>query len=259
MKFWKIPTQVVQLGVIFLIAIVAILLLRQRFVPESFGKYGHYRADAVDMIAAQEIQFAGWQACVPCHPDKVEKKSNSYHRSVTCEACHGPAKEHTTDPVAHRPVLPTGREPCLGCHRYLPSRPTGFPQIIEDRHNPLKPCLNCHDPHAPAPPERPGTCEACHAAIARAKVVSRHAPIDCEVCHEVPPEHRDLPRANRPQKPYERAFCGNCHAEGAEIPKSIRGIDLDLSEYEIARVDLITHGGSYLCWQCHYQHSPEAR
>jgi hypothetical protein len=259
LKFWKLPTQVVQLGVIFLIVIAAILLLRQRFVPESFGKYGHYRADAVDMNAAREIHFAGWEACVLCHPGQIEKKSNSYHRGVTCEACHGPAKQHTTDPMAHRPVVPTGREPCLGCHQYLPSRPTGFPQIIENRHNPLKPCLTCHDPHAPTPPERPGSCSACHAAIARSKVVSHHAPLECEVCHEVPPEHRDLPRAHQAQKPYERAFCGNCHAEGAELPTSVHGVDLDLSEYEIARVDPITHGGSYLCWQCHYQHSPEAR
>jgi hypothetical protein len=209
------------------------------------------------MIAAQDIKFAGWQACVLCHPGQVDKKNQSYHRSVTCEACHGPAKAHTTDPITHRPVLPVGREPCLACHNYLPSRPTGFPQILEKRHNPMRPCLACHDPHDPTPPQRPGSCAACHAAIARTLSVSHHAPLACEVCHETPVEHRDLPRAHLPSKPYERAFCGKCHAKGAEAPRAIQGVDL--TEYEILRIDLVTHGGTYLCWQCHYQHSPEAR
>ena len=39
------------------------------------------------------------------------------------------------------------RGPCLYCHTYLASRPTGFPQIIESVHNPTKPCITCHDPH----------------------------------------------------------------------------------------------------------------
>lgn len=253
----KFPTQVIQLGVIFVVIGVAFFLLKQKFVPESFGELGHYRADAVAVAAALEPRYAGWQVCAMCHPDKVETKNKSYHRTVSCEACHGPASDHTNDPMELRPEIPMGREPCLACHSYLTSRPTGFPQILEERHNPIRPCTTCHDPHDPTPPERPQECSACHNSIARTKAVSHHAPLDCEVCHETPPEHRDLPRAHLPKKPFEREFCGTCHAKEATPPDMLHGVDFTV--YEIPRIDLITHGGTFVCWQCHYQHSPEAR
>lgn len=253
----KIPIQLIQLGVIFLVVGVTVFLLRQRYVPESFGELGHYRADAVAVAAALESRYAGWQACAMCHPDKVEEKNKSYHRTVSCETCHGPAKDHTLSFMEIRPEVPTGREPCLACHSYLASRPTGFPQILQDRHNPVRPCSNCHDPHDPTPPEDPQTCAACHTTIARTIAISHHAPLDCEVCHEVPPEHKQLPRAHLPKKPFEREFCGTCHAMGASPPDQILGVDLSI--YGIPRIDLTTHGGTFVCWQCHYQHSPEAR
>jgi hypothetical protein len=233
------------------------ILLRQRFVPESFGDLGHYRADAVDMIAAQELQYAGWQVCADCHSDQVETKNDSFHRSLSCEVCHGAAWAHANDEVDDTPPLPTRREQCLQCHNFLPSRPTGFPQVVAERHEPARPCHTCHDPHDPTPPERLESCSACHGAIARVKGVSHHAPLDCTVCHETRAEHSVLPRSNLPRKPFEREFCGKCHAEGVEKPAVLGSVDL--SEYDIPLVDLDTHGGTLVCWQCHYQHSPEAR
>jgi len=253
----KVPTQVIQLGVIFLAVGVGMFLLRQKYVPESFGELGHYRAAAVTANADLEPRYAGWQACAMCHPDKVETKNKSFHRTVSCEACHGPAGDHTSRPMKPRPELPTGREFCLTCHSYLASRPTGFPQIIEERHNPVRACTGCHDAHDPTPPELIRECSACHNTIARSKAVSPHAPLDCEVCHETPAEHKVQPRAHVPKKPFEREFCGTCHARDAEPPAVIRGVDLTV--FEIPRIDLTTHGGTLVCWQCHYQHSPEAR
>jgi ribosomal protein S27AE len=55
------------------------------------------------------------------------------------------------------------------------------------------------------------------------------------------------PRLVRPSKPTERAFCGQCHSEGAESARTI------------PRVSMETHGEGYLCWQCHYPHYPETR
>lgn len=257
MRSRKLPFQVVQLGVVILIVGVGMILLRQRFVPESFGELGHYRADAVDMNAAKEIKFAGWQVCTDCHDDMVETKNGSYHRTLSCEVCHGAAWAHANEETDDAPILPTKRSLCLSCHSYLPSRPTGFPQIVEDRHEPAKPCHSCHDPHDPAPPERPESCSACHATISRIKAVSHHAPLDCQVCHETPAEHSVLPRSHLPNKPFERAFCGTCHDEDAEAPGVLQGVDL--SEYDIPRIEQDTHGGTLVCWQCHYQHSPEAR
>jgi hypothetical protein len=253
----RFPFQLIQLGVIFVAVGVSVFFLRQNFIPESFGELGHYRADAVAANAAQEIRYAGWQVCTTCHSDKVEMKNSSYHRTVSCEACHGPAADHAEDFIDHLPEVPTGRESCLACHSYLASRPTGFPQIIEERHNPVRPCSACHDPHDPTPPEHPQLCSACHTSIARTKSISHHAPLDCEVCHEVPPQHKEQPRAHLPKKPFAREFCGTCHATDATPPDAIRGVDLTL--YEIPRIDLVTHGGTFVCWQCHYQHSPEAR
>jgi len=246
-RIWKFPDQVVRLAILFAIAIVALIVVRQRFVPESFGEEGHYRADAVGVIAAQELRYAGMQVCADCHDDTTEIKNASYHRGMTCEGCHGPANDHANDPTEILPFIPTGRDSCLRCHDYRPARPTGFPQIIENLHNPMEACMECHDPHDPTPPELPESCSACHAAIARTKAVSHHWSLDCETCHEARSEHRENPRANLPTKPTAREFCGQCHAKQAG------------SSASIPRIELATHGGRYLCWQCHYPHYPEGR
>lgn len=244
-RLWKIRGPVIRLAIVFVLVVVALLIVRERFVPESFGELGHYRADAVDVVASQPINYAGLEACAGCHPDVIEITAGSYHRGLTCEGCHGPAADHVDDPIEHVPLVPTGRDACLRCHSYLSSRPTGFPQIIENIHNPMEPCAGCHDPHEPTPPEIPETCGACHAEIARTKAVSHHWTLDCETCHEAPARHRESPRSFLPKKPTEREFCGRCHATGAP------------SGADIPRVDLEAHGGRYLCWQCHYPHYPE--
>jgi hypothetical protein len=253
----KIPNQVLQVGVVFLIVGTTMIFVRQRFIPESFGELGHYRANAVAMNAAQDIKYAGWQACAECHDDEVAKKNRSFHRTLSCETCHGAASLHAREEADEDPILPTGRDLCLSCHRYLISRPTGFPQVIEERHEPAELCHTCHDPHDPLPSEHPESCAGCHAAISRIKSVSHHAPLDCEVCHDVEPQHFLNPRSHLPRKPFERAFCGNCHAADSGRLTQFRGVDL--THFDVPKIDLDTHGGTMLCWQCHYQHSPEAR
>ena len=118
------------------VAVIVLLIVRQRFVPASFGEEGHYRADVVPLIASQPIEYAGLQACADCHPDEVELKASSFHRGLACEGCHGAAADHVDDPTEVLPLVPTERGICLRCHIYLPSRPTGFPQVIESLHNP---------------------------------------------------------------------------------------------------------------------------
>ncbi len=61
MRIWKIPDQVVRLAVLFIIAGTALLVARQRLVPQSFGELGHYRADAITDNVNREIRYAGWQ------------------------------------------------------------------------------------------------------------------------------------------------------------------------------------------------------
>ncbi len=216
------------------------------FVPKTFGQFGHYRGAAVAEAEARKIHYAGREACFQCHDDKGAQLKASYHRTLACEVCHGPAADHVAEPEAHHPVIPRKRgEACLYCHAYQSSRPTGFPQIIESTHNPMQPCIDCHNPHDPKPPATPSTCAACHAEIARTKDVSRHNRLECTTCHETPPEHLVNPRAAVPKKPSQREFCGRCHAQDAK------------SAADIPRVDLASHGGAYVCWQCHYPHHPE--
>lgn len=245
-RLWKFPDQVVRLAILFAIAAGGLIGARRALVPKTFGELGHYRAAAVTAAAELSLHYAGRETCRECHPEMSEKVTGSYHRTLACEVCHGPAAAHVGAPDEHKPRIPRARgAACLYCHEYQSSRPTGFPQIVERAHNPLEPCITCHNPHDPKPPHTPSTCAACHAEIVRTKSVSAHARLDCEKCHEVPSEHRLDPRAALAQKPTHREFCGRCHGTDA------RGAA------EIPRVDISTHGGAYPCWQCHYPHDPE--
>ena len=245
MKIWKIPDQVIRLAIVFTIAIAAMLLIRSQYVPESYGEFGHYRGDAIELVTGRELKYAGWQMCVVCHVDEGEKKTRSYHRTLSCEVCHEPSLDHAEDPGVRLPVIPRERDTCLPCHEYLASRPTGFPQIVEIEHNPRQACFNCHDPHDPTPPEVPGSCSACHAQISRTKAVSHHNSLDCETCHDAAPQHRETPRSFLPGKPVTREFCGQCHSTGAS------------GSSVTPQIELNSHGEQYLCWQCHYPHNPE--
>lgn len=242
---WRsFPEQIKRLSTVLVFLIFGFLFARQALIPEDFGTYGHYRSSAVEEIVQQDIKYAGHVICNDCHDDIAETKHNSYHKNVNCEVCHGPAYEHTeNDEII--PVAPRERGFCPLCHEYLSSRPTGFPQIKTATHNPMKPCISCHDPHNPEPNETPKECSACHQEIANTKSLSKHIYIDCIQCHTTPEKHKISPREIKPTKPTDRAFCGKCHGLDAE------------SDKEIPRIDMVTHEDAYVCWQCHYPHLPE--
>jgi len=247
-SFWKsVPEQVQRLSILLILIIVAFFIVRALLVPSDFGKYGHYRASAVDEIISQELRYAGSKACNECHDDIAESKTKGYHRNISCEVCHGAGYEHTQDPSEIVLEAPRDRGYCPLCHEYLTSRPTGFPQIVSSSHNPMKPCISCHEPHDPKPPETPRECAACHAEIARTKSVSHHVYIACTRCHNAPEGHKISPREFLPSKPQSREFCGQCHAKKSEETKGI------------PQIDPTSHNSRYVCWQCHYPHLPEAR
>lgn len=243
----NIPEQIKRLSIPIVIIVASFFLMRHFLIPDDFGKYGHYRASAIDETASQAIKYIGHGVCEDCHDDVVEEKNRSYHRDVMCEVCHGPSAAHVEDPGGNQLSAPRERGYCPLCHEYIPARPTGFPQIVSESHNPMKACIACHDAHDPRPPDVPKECEACHAEIARTKAVSHHLNISCTRCHETSEEHKVSPRDFRPEKPLMREFCGECHADNAEASK------------EITRIDMTTHGERYVCWQCHYPHMPETK
>lgn len=246
MKRPRIPKQVTHLAILFVLLTAALITVRRQLIPQSFGVYGHYRANAIDEIISQPINYAGYEACIDCHDDIYELKMQSNHRGVSCEACHGPAAKHVDAPDEFTPEAPRGRGFCPLCHGYNLSRPTGFPQILAKLHNPGRACMSCHNPHNPLLPHAPEECSACHREIVSKKMVSHHATLLCIKCHTVPEEHLVNPKFVRVQKPEDREFCGQCHDKNADSPK------------DIPRIELNTHNERYLCWDCHYPHHPEA-
>lgn len=240
------PKQLIPLAILVVLILAVFFTARIMFVPKTFGEYGFYRASAVDDVAALDISYAGYTACYDCHDDIYETKMMSNHRGVSCEVCHGPAEQHIDSPDEFTPDAPRDRGLCTLCHGFNPARPSGFPQILPDQHNPGKACMSCHNPHNPLLPHSPEECSACHRTIATDKNVSPHADIPCTRCHTVPKEHLVTPKFVMAEKPVDRNFCGGCHARNADSPKSI------------PRIDLETHNERYLCWECHYPHSPEA-
>lgn len=240
----KIPDTLVRLLVVVAIMVLGVLGIRA-LLPASLKDRQMQIQSTIERETAKPIRHAGSAVCTDCH-EQAAKKKEGYHRNLSCETCHGPAKEHSENPSEVKPNLPRLREFCVRCHAYNPSRPTGFPQINPAAHNPLQPCITCHDPHDPKPPTVPHECNACHAEIARMKATSPHVFLECTTCHSVPDGHKVTPRAVSATIPMERNFCGKCHEKASSVK-------------ETPKVDFLTHGEKYLCWQCHYPHMPEVK
>ncbi len=242
----RLPQQVPRLAIVFAVAIVALIAARALLVPATFGEYGHYRAAAVDSIAVRAVRFAGRQDCEECHDDIAAERVEGYHRTLSCEVCHGPQQTHAADPINVTPEpAEAERGFCPVCHGFDPSRPTGFPQIDVVAHHPRRACVECHDAHAPLPPEAPGECSACHRTIERQKARSHHVDLPCTTCHETPTGHKVTPLVVHSGEPAERTFCAQCHRSATPTLPGAPQIDLD------------AHFPRYLCWQCHYPHYPE--
>ncbi|HWU36277.1 MAG TPA: hypothetical protein VN203_01450 [Candidatus Acidoferrum sp.] len=239
----KIPEQIQRLAVVVGAIIVGALLVRFVIVPRSLVAMDLHRDATVQREQVRPIKFAGSTTCQDCHPDIVAKKRTGFHKNLSCEGCHGPSSKHAEDPGTVKPFAPRDRKFCPVCHAYDASRPTGFPQINPTTHNPLKACIACHNPHDPVPPRVIQACSACHGQIERTKAVSSHALLDCTTCHKVPEQHKKTPRQASPSKPETREFCETCHREGS-------------ARKDAPKIDVASHGGTYLCWQCHYPHLP---
>jgi len=240
--FPRVPESIGRVLIVFVLLAGGVLAARM-LIPPSMKDSTFHRQEATSREMARPVRHAGSATCADCH-DEFHVKEAGYHASLSCETCHGAAREHSENPLEAKPTLPRMREFCSRCHTYDPSRPTGFPQINPAVHNPLKQCIACHNPHDPKPPTVPQACQACHAEIARTKAVSPHVLLECTTCHVVPAPHKVTPRAVKATIPSDRAFCGKCHGTQS-------------SNREAPKVDLAIHGEKYLCWQCHYPHMPE--
>jgi hypothetical protein len=243
----KIPDSLARLLVVVLALAALGAFVVFVLIPRPMKDVRFQWAEDIKRERARPVQYAGAGVCAECHDEIHASKRSGYHRDLSCETCHGPARGHADDPEKVRPVVPTGRAFCPQCHAYDPSRPRGFPMINPAAHNPLQACVACHNPHDPKPPAAPKECSACHGEIARTMAVSHHVGLECATCHDAPPQHRISPRAVRPTKPQAREFCGKCHAKEGK----------DRLAAGAPKIDMASHGEKYVCWQCHYPHSPE--
>ena len=240
----RFPDALVRLAAVFVVLFAGVLLV-QSLLPPAWTDTRLQQQATVERETARPVRYAGSDVCAGCH-DEYSVKRQGYHRNLSCETCHGTARDHADNPMEVKPSLPRLREFCVRCHAYDRSRPTGFPQINPAAHNPLKACITCHNPHDPKPPTTPQECRGCHAEIARTKALSPHVLLECTTCHAVPVAHRTSPRAVLASIPKEREFCGKCHAKDSAVR-------------ETPKIDVVTHGEKYLCWQCHYPHMPEIK
>jgi cytochrome c553 len=170
------PKHIVRLIVLLVASGVLVLIAKWFFTVESFHEFGHYRADAVPEIAAQEPVYQTARYCQSCHSVRHAQWSANNHKSVTCETCHGAAEGHPEK--GKLPIPADTVKLCTLCHEAMPGRPATQPQIQIARHYGGQQCKVCHNPHAPkiaaasvkvtgnvaAGKQRAAACAGCHGA-----------------------------------------------------------------------------------------------
>ncbi len=174
MSRFKIPPQILRLVLLTLGIVGSYFVARAFLTPASFGRYGWYRADALEEIAARTPVHAGRLACDECHSEIFPKLAKGSHKTISCETCHGVSRDHADNPdikaglikdrmfsgeikpaataeIGTNGVPSAGRFTgvhCIRCHEANPSRPAWFKQIVVKTHYSGK-CTECHLPHQP--------------------------------------------------------------------------------------------------------------
>jgi cytochrome c553 len=142
------------------VVVVSALIVRILLVPDTFGKYGFYRAADVTEQAAREVRHGGNASCGKCHAEILTLHDAGAHLPVPCEDCHTALATHIKDgkKIADMPRVKSVTRLCGRCHRDLVARRDDFPKINVEKH--VKDqgaelsdqvCFDCHNPHNPAP------------------------------------------------------------------------------------------------------------
>lgn len=135
--------------VLLLVAISLFVALRAAVVPAGFGKYGHYRAGAIEDNRKHSISFAGQDQCVACHDTQAALRKSGRHANVSCEACHGAQAAHIEDVGNVKPARPDVMPLCLSCHEQDAAKNAKLPQVVRSEHMGGAVCNDCHKPHQP--------------------------------------------------------------------------------------------------------------
>jgi len=147
------------------------------------------------------IPLSGQKAvelCAPCHAGQAAefKKHKHFSKNISCDACHGPSKEHAeaAGAIAPEKVAGPAEQPdtCGACHAAQANeyKESEHGRLVLARAKQKGPyCTTCHSNHAARPP----------AAIER----------QCKRCHP------SLPQAcqTAPESASARVSCANCHGK----------------------------------------------
>jgi predicted CXXCH cytochrome family protein len=142
------PPQVLRLVLVTCGIVASYLAGRHLLTPPTFGQYGHYRGAALGEISARDPVFAGQKECLECHSETFALQAKDHHKTISCEACHGPSRTHAANPDA--PLQRLTNDLCLRCHALEPARPAMQHQVDAADHFAGDKCVECHLPHEPA-------------------------------------------------------------------------------------------------------------
>lgn len=148
---WRDSAHLLRMAGLFGVGLGLFALVSTFMVPDGFGRFGHYRAGALDDNRAPAPVYGDSRDCAQCHDDVVAARTGSRHETIACQACHGPLAAHVADPSAAVPERPDPTRLCVSCHQQLAGRPSGFPQVEPAEHAGDEPCASCHRPHHPEP------------------------------------------------------------------------------------------------------------
>lgn len=151
------PPQILRIVILTAGVIGSYGVARMVMVPATYGDYGSYRGAALGELAAAKPVYSGVKVCDECHSDVLEGLVKYEHKTISCESCHGPSRNHATDPDVKTPRGKFTDTDCLRCHQTSASRPLWLKQVDPNEHyRGDKSCSACHLAHQPneKPPQQ---------------------------------------------------------------------------------------------------------
>jgi hypothetical protein len=168
------PQHIKRLIGAFAVVIILFLVMQQVLRPSSFGKTGHYRAEAILENKMKDMHYAGSDKCTKCHEEMQMDKAIGFHAQLQCEVCHGPGLKHVLYadkfkdgelPDSLKLHKPDERKDCAICHQLNAARikivfdtinnsmvklidPLKH-NLVDKRTNEKLKCIECHNPHQP--------------------------------------------------------------------------------------------------------------
>ncbi len=168
------PKHILRLVSLILGILVVAIIAPQFLTVDSFYRFGHYRANSVAEIAAQEPVLQTANYCKDCHTERHAQWSASNHKSVQCEICHGPALKHPEN--GKLPIPKDTVKLCTLCHEAMTGRPRTQPQIQVAQHAGGQQCTVCHNPHSPK-------IAAAQIKVTGNAATGKQKASDCSGCH----------------------------------------------------------------------------